>query len=176
MNHKSIAHSGVMGAGRPCRAYALVFVLAALASALVAASGCAGATQQNAARAEGAAAIPGESAFSMSPDETAFIDDLQHRTFRYFWDLCNPQTGLAPDRAPTPSFASIAATGFALTSYPIGAEHGWVTRDQAAANGFKFAYFNSELDAVEFSISRQALIDAGWNGIDADDFRQPSDS
>lgn len=40
-------------------------------------------------------------------------------------------------------------------------------RDQNAANGFKKAYFNSDLDAVEFSISRQALRDAGWNGLDA---------
>ncbi len=31
--------------------------------------------------------------------------------------------------------------------------------------GFHGAYFNSELDAVEFSISREALIQAGWNGI-----------
>ena len=37
-------------------------------------------------------------------------------------------------------------------------------RDQNAANGFGAAYFNSDLDAVEFSISRQALLDAGWNG------------
>lgn len=77
---------------------------------------------------------PGEKdpAFSFSPDETAFIDTLQVRTFRYFWDLCNPQTGLAPDRAPTQSFASVAATGFALTAYPIGAERGYVTREAAA--------------------------------------------
>ncbi|HPG00347.1 MAG TPA: alpha-amylase family glycosyl hydrolase [Kiritimatiellia bacterium] len=37
-------------------------------------------------------------------------------------------------------------------------------RTKAHANGFKKAYFNSDLDSVEFSISRQALIDAGWNG------------
>ena len=49
------------------------------------------------------------------------------------------------------------------------ASFGVVARDQNTPNGFKFAYFNSELDAVEFSISRQALIDAGWNGINADD-------
>lgn len=36
-----------------------------------------------------------------------------------------------------------------------------------ASNGFGRAYFNSELDSVEFSISRQALIDAGWNGLNA---------
>lgn len=46
---------------------------------------------------------------------------------------------------------------------------GVVARDQGTPDGFKFAYFNSELDAVEFSIARKALIDAGWNGIDADD-------
>ena len=46
---------------------------------------------------------------------------------------------------------------------------GVVERAQGSANGFKEAYFNSELDAIEFSISRQALIDAGWNGLDAGD-------
>ncbi len=41
-------------------------------------------------------------------------------------------------------------------------------RDQSAANGFGQAYFSSDFDAVEFSISRQALIDAGWNGLNPD--------
>jgi hypothetical protein len=80
----------------------------------------------------GDGAVEKASVFSLSSDETAFIDTLQARTFRYFWDLCNPQTGLAPDRAPSPSFASVAATGFALTAYPVGAERGWVTRTEAA--------------------------------------------
>ncbi len=44
------------------------------------------------------------------------------------------------------------------------APFGVTVRDQTAPNGFKKAYYNSDLDAVEFSISRQALIDAGWNG------------
>ncbi|MGB0990932.1 MAG: alpha-amylase family glycosyl hydrolase [Akkermansiaceae bacterium] len=37
-------------------------------------------------------------------------------------------------------------------------------RDQNSANGFGEAYYNADLDACEFSISRQALLDAGWNG------------
>jgi glycosyl hydrolase family 57 len=41
---------------------------------------------------------------------------------------------------------------------------GVTVRDQNTANGFKKAYYNSDLDAAEFSISRQALLDAGWNG------------
>lgn len=41
---------------------------------------------------------------------------------------------------------------------------GVVRRTQADANGFGQAYFNSDLDSMEASISRQALLDAGWNG------------
>jgi len=37
-------------------------------------------------------------------------------------------------------------------------------RDQNSSNGFRKAHFNSDLDAVEFSISRGALTDAGWLG------------
>lgn len=62
-----------------------------------------------------------------------FLDDLQRRTFRFFWDTTNAANGLARDRYPTPSFASMAAVGFALTAYPIGAERGFVSRADAAA-------------------------------------------
>src|SRR5436189_908284 len=62
----------------------------------------------------------------------AFLDTLEERTFHYFWDLTNPQNGLTPDRAPSPSFSSIAAVGFALTAYPIGVERSYITRAQAA--------------------------------------------
>src|SRR6266550_9279586 len=69
------------------------------------------------------------------PDSTrvaAFLDTLQHKTFNFFWDLTPASNGLTPDRWPTPPFSSIAAVGFALTAYPIGVEHGWITRAQAA--------------------------------------------
>lgn len=40
---------------------------------------------------------------------------------------------MIPDRTPyTEPFSSIAGMGFGLTSYAIGVERGWVTRDQAA--------------------------------------------
>ena len=32
------------------------------------------------------------------------FDDLERRTFDYFWELGNPANGLVPDRWPTPSF------------------------------------------------------------------------
>ena len=60
-----------------------------------------------------------------------FFDDLQQRTFNYFWETTNPANGLAPDRYPRPPYASIASVGFALTAYPIGVERRWITRAQA---------------------------------------------
>lgn len=67
-----------------------------------------------------------------SPRAQAFLDTLEQRTFTFFWDQTDPQTGLTPDRWPTRTFSSIAAVGFALTAYPIGADRGYVTRAQAA--------------------------------------------
>ena len=72
------------------------------------------------------------SRLALSAYDTAFLDSLQYDTFRYFWDTANPDNGLIPDRAPTPSFASIAAVGFGLTSYLVGVERGYITRQQAA--------------------------------------------
>src|SRR5437764_6941456 len=60
-----------------------------------------------------------------------FLDTVEVRTFRWFWETTNPRNGLVPDRWPTKSFSSVAAVGFGLTSYIIGAEHGWVPREQA---------------------------------------------
>jgi len=65
-------------------------------------------------------------------NQRALLDDVEQRTFHFFWDLADPNTYLIPDRAPTPSFSSIAAVGFGLTAYGIGAERGYVTRDAAA--------------------------------------------
>lgn len=70
--------------------------------------------------------------YAPSEREAAFLDTLSERTFRFFWELGDSQTGLVPDRAPTPSFVSVAAVGFGLTAYPIGVERGYVTRPEAA--------------------------------------------
>ena len=84
----------------------------------------------------GAVAIGGCAPLARGPmagvAPTDLIGDIQRRSFAFFWDRANPANGLMPDRWPSPSFSSIAATGFALTAYPVGVEHGWITRAQAA--------------------------------------------
>lgn len=78
-----------------------------------------------------AACIPQRST-SEKAEADVFLDSLSRDTFRYFWEQAEPSNGLVPDRWPTPSFSSIAATGFGLTSYLVGVERGWVQRDEAA--------------------------------------------
>jgi hypothetical protein len=79
-------------------------------------------------------------AAGISPPDRAFLEDLEHRAFLYFWEQADHGTGLVLDRAstdggrakgPSRDIASIAATGFGLTAICIGAEHGWITREQA---------------------------------------------
>ena len=81
-------------------------------------------------------AIPASGPVAPAPaptaDRAAFVEDLSRRTFDYFWETTGTERCLAPDRWPSNPFSSIAATGFALTAYGIGAERGYVTREAAA--------------------------------------------
>ena len=63
--------------------------------------------------------------------DAALLDSLQYTAFRYFWVETNPANGLIRDRSTAGSPASIAATGFGLSAMCIGADHGWITRQQA---------------------------------------------
>lgn len=65
------------------------------------------------------------------PSVDPFLDTLEQRTFEWFWDTTNASNGLVPDRWPDINFSSIAAIGFGLTAYGVGAERGYVTREQA---------------------------------------------
>ena len=77
-----------------------------------------------------------------SARDQAFLEDLERRSFQYFWDQASPDTGLVLDRTRTdgtPSdedhryIASIAATGFGLTAICIASERGWISRSAARA-------------------------------------------
>lgn len=61
----------------------------------------------------------------------AFYEEVEHRTFRWFWTAVNRKNGLVPDRFPSHSFSSIASIGFALPSYAVGVERGWCSRSEA---------------------------------------------
>ena len=83
---------------------------------------------------------------------TALLDDIAWRTFRFFREQVNPANGLVPDRWPTPSFASIAAVGFALNAWCIGVERGWMPRAEARALTLATLRFFDEAPVGEGSI------------------------
>ncbi len=65
-------------------------------------------------------------------DDLLLLDRLQRETFEYFLKEVNPVNGLVADKTQIGWPASIAATGLALASYPVGVERGFMTRDAAA--------------------------------------------
>jgi hypothetical protein len=69
---------------------------------------------------------------SLNPADARMLDEIQKAQFQYFKQESDPVTGLTKDRSSDASPASIAATGFSLTAYGVAADHGWVSRDEAA--------------------------------------------
>lgn len=61
----------------------------------------------------------------------AQLDTLQEQSLRYFWNESDPFTGLMAERSEPDSPASIEATGYALTSYPIATERRYISRREA---------------------------------------------
>jgi hypothetical protein len=81
----------------------------------------------------------GAPVYKLTREDQIFLEDLEKRAFRFFWEQSNSETGLTADRARADgspyqrteahyNVASIAATGFALTSYCIAAERNWTPR------------------------------------------------
>lgn len=73
--------------------------------------------------------------------DEAFLDEVQRKSFDYFLECQHPVTGLVLDRANNfkkvdwddgaTAVTSTAAAGYALSAYVVGAERGWITRDEA---------------------------------------------
>ena len=59
------------------------------------------------------------------------LDWLQREAFEYFVYETNPANGLVADKTRPDWPASIAATGLALTAYPVGVERSFITRAKA---------------------------------------------
>lgn len=72
------------------------------------------------------------------------LDKLQKDTFNYFLQEVNPENGLIADSTRENSPCSIAAVGLALSAYPIGVNHDWMTREDAAQRTLKTLKFFRE--------------------------------
>ena len=68
----------------------------------------------------------------LSKDDDKFLDSVEQANYLFFWERCNPQTGLVRDRytvrgADKGGVASIAAVGFGLSALCIADERGYLS-------------------------------------------------
>jgi len=69
----------------------------------------------------------------LAPIDTHLLNAIQREAFAYFVHEANPTNGLVIDKTCEGWPASIAATGLALTAYPVGVERGFFTREAAVS-------------------------------------------
>jgi hypothetical protein len=72
----------------------------------------------------------------LSPGDDTFLEQMENANFQYFWEQCDPKTGIVKDRcnvrgSDTSVLGSIAATGFGLTALCIGEKRGYISYAQA---------------------------------------------
>lgn len=71
------------------------------------------------------------SAFEPSPADQELLNKIEKDTLQYFTRFSDKITGLTRDSSRPGSPSSVAATGFALAAYAIGASRGWIAQDYA---------------------------------------------
>jgi hypothetical protein len=93
------------------------------------------------------------------PTDDILLDRLQHAAFEYFLQTANPANGLIADNSRVNAPVSIAVVGFALASYPVAVERGWLARADAVARSLAALRFFRDSDQ---SGSPEAT---GYNGF-----------
>ena len=103
--------------------------------------------------------------------DSALLDIVQRQTFRYFWDLGHPVSGLARERDNTvkaqyywdyineadgqpnfskgtfgPEACAIGGTGFGILSTVVAVNRGWIGRDTALKRLVKIVDFLTQAD------------------------------
>ena len=119
------------------------FSKALLIALFITASGCAQ-TQQVGFKSFGKVNYP------VTTSEVAMLDSIQHKAFLFFLNENHPELGIVKDRAAAWAPASIAATGFGIPSFAIGAERNWITRKEAANITLKILeFFSNSVQSVD---------------------------
>ncbi len=116
----------------------------------------------------------------LAADYDKFLERIERQAFDYFLNETNKDTGLTLNTTEPGSPATNAASGFTLSAMVIGAERGWISKDEAYKmclkvlatfkkmenfDGFTYHYFDvnnhSRMWASEVSCIDTALFLAG---------------
>jgi hypothetical protein len=100
-------------------------------------------------------------------EQSELLAQLQQDAFQYFLDLQDPHNGLLVDSTWDSAPCSIAAVGFGLPCYAVGAERGWISRGQAiertltALRFFHSSHQGPEADATGYQGFYYHFLDMG---------------
>jgi hypothetical protein len=90
--------------------------------------------------------------YPLTHEDELMLDSIQRKTFLFFMGEHHPEWGIVKDRTADYAPASIAATGFGIPCFAIGAERKWITREEAARitlNILNFFYSSVQSDAKD---------------------------
>ena len=101
--------------------------------------------------------VKGENEQEASPTVKAAIRDysdeellemVQQYTFRYFWDYGDANTGISRERTNSTKgeIVTIGGSGFGIMAIIIGAERGWISREEAVDRLLKATHFLENTD------------------------------
>jgi hypothetical protein len=85
-------------------------------------------------------------------DDDALLELVQRQTFRYFWDFAHPVSGLARERSNQafgygPETVTTGGSGFGVMAIVVGAERGWISRQDAVGRLLQMLRFLQRADS-----------------------------
>lgn len=97
--------------------------------------------------------------YPLTADDEAMLDSIQLKTFQFFLHEHHPEWGIVKDRAADWAPSSIAACGFALPCFAIGAGRGWISREEAAGITLRMLRFfmDSEQSADSLAVGHKGF-------------------
>lgn len=96
----------------------------------------------------------GKIRYPVTASDEKMLDSIQQKTFLYFMNEHHPDWGIVKDRTTKWAPASIAATGFGIPCYAIGAERNWITREEAAEITLKILrFFKNSVQSADTNVT-----------------------
>ncbi|MGB5982565.1 MAG: glucoamylase family protein [Nonlabens sp.] len=96
------------------------------------------------------------------------LDQVQQRTFNYFWDFAEPVSGLARETSKNDALGgqgdrvvTTGGSGFGIACFPAAVEHGWITRTEAINRLDKILTFLENCETYHGAFSHWYLGDSG---------------
>src|SRR5690606_32503487 len=81
----------------------------------------------------------------MTDDE--LLDMIQLSNFRYYWEGCEPNSGLALENIPgRTTMIATGASGFGIMAIIAGVHRGFITKEQAVERFLKITRYLKEAD------------------------------